>query len=185
VAAANPNPYAPPTADLETRTATDGEERPATRGERLGAALLDGLITLPFLFLVGGLAVAVFGSNLLPGSRSGLSGRLLGQLLVIVSIAPLWIYQWRLIARTGQTLGKKWIGIKIVRMDGSPVDFVSGVLLRSWTLSGATMLIAALGAQQLGNIIGLVDALMIFGEQRRTMHDHIAGTRVISVKRAA
>jgi hypothetical protein len=32
-----------------------------------------------------------------------------------------------------------------------------------------------------GNFVGLVDALMIFGEDHRCLHDRIAGTRVISV----
>jgi hypothetical protein len=30
-------------------------------------------------------------------------------------------------------------------------------------------------------VVGLVDALMIFRTDRRTMHDHIAGTNVIQV----
>ena len=67
------------------------------------------------------------------------------------------------------------LGMKIVKTDGSDVNFVSGVILRSW-VTGALSNIPFIGG-----IIGLVDALMIFGEEHRCLHDHIAGTKVISV----
>jgi uncharacterized RDD family membrane protein YckC len=181
VAEANVNPYAPPTADLETHATTDSSDVPASRSERLGASILDTLITVPFLILVGGLFFFIFRDSL--RGPDDMSRRFAVQAILLIGIAPLWIYQWRLIARTGQTLGKKWVGIKIVRLDGSPVDFASGVVLRSWVLSGATVLLSALGAQMLGNVIGMIDSIMIFGAERRTLHDHIAGTRVISIKR--
>jgi hypothetical protein len=31
------------------------------------------------------------------------------------------------------------------------------------------------------NIVGLIDALLIFREDQRTLHDHMAGTNVIQV----
>jgi uncharacterized RDD family membrane protein YckC len=83
------------------------------------------------------------------------------------------IYQWYLIATTGQSLAKRWLGIKIVRLDGSPVGFVNGVILRSWVVGALSNI------PILGTIIGLVNPLMIFGEERRCLHDHIAGTRVV------
>ena len=81
-------------------------------------------------------------------------------------------YQWYLVATTGQSLAKRWFGIKIVRLDGSLPGFVNGVLLRSWVLH-------ALNA--VCNFVGLIDALMIFGEQSRCLHDLIAGTKVIKI----
>jgi hypothetical protein len=33
----------------------------------------------------------------------------------------------------------------------------------------------------IGNFVNLADALFIFGEEHRCLHDHIAGTKVISV----
>ena len=46
-------------------------------------------------------------------------------------------YQWYLISTTGQSLAKRWMGIKIVRIDGTPVNFVNGVILRSWVMAPA------------------------------------------------
>jgi len=51
--------------------------------------------------------------------------------------------------------------------------FVHGVLLRQWVMG----LLNAIPF--IGNIIALVDPLMIFGDERRCLHDHIAGTKVI------
>jgi len=41
-------------------------------------------------------------------------------------------YNWYLITVRGQTIGKRWMKVKIVKEDGKPVDFVRGVILRNW-----------------------------------------------------
>jgi uncharacterized RDD family membrane protein YckC len=94
-------------------------------------------------------------------------------MLVIAPFAALWIYQWYLVSTTGQTLGKRWAGIRIVKVDGSPVTFVSAVLMRSWVFSALTMV------PYIGTVLALADIVMIFGSERRTVHDHLAGTQVI------
>jgi uncharacterized RDD family membrane protein YckC len=93
--------------------------------------------------------------------------------LVLAMLLPLNVYQWYLISKQGQTLGKKWLGIRIVKLDGSPVDFVSGVVMRSW-------LVGLMGfVPYLGGCFRLVDYLMIFTDERRCLHDQIAGTKVV------
>jgi uncharacterized RDD family membrane protein YckC len=87
------------------------------------------------------------------------------------------IYQWVLISRTGQSLGKKWTGIRIERLDGNPITFGSGVFLRNWV----PKLIG--GVPYLGMIFFLIDCLFIFRDDRRCIHDHIAGTRVVRQQR--
>jgi uncharacterized RDD family membrane protein YckC len=77
------------------------------------------------------------------------------------------------VATTGQSLGKKWLGIKIVKMDGTEVDLVSGVILRSWVIGGCTYI------PYVGSCVWLLDALWIFGQEQRCLHDHIANTKVI------
>ena len=105
--------------------------------------------------------------------------------LMALMVLAFLAYQWYLVATTGQSLAKRWMGIKIVRLDGSPVGFVHGVLLRSWVISMATNAISTTpGLRTLGRLVHLVDALMIFGEERRCLHDHIAGTRVIVAPQA-
>ena len=85
--------------------------------------------------------------------------------------------QWTGIAIRGQSLGKWLTGIRIVRADGSPVDFVRGVILRSWVPG----IVIGIGSQCcLGWALSLVDVLMVFGVDRRCLHDHIADTRVVT-----
>jgi uncharacterized RDD family membrane protein YckC len=178
------NPYAPPSPDFQPMGAPidPGELVLADRAVRLGAYLLDGLLT--FLTLLPALGFFVYSGFTAEMSkhRSGSSG--IGSLdsaelamfgvLSMVLMLPLIGYQWYLIAKTGQTLGKKWTGIRIVKMDGSPVDFVSGVILRNWVMRAAGFV------PYLGSCVGLVDILMIFfNDEKRCVHDFIAGTKVV------
>src|SRR4051812_21900720 len=116
----NLNPYAPPLVDSELQL--DGglsdDLFPATRSARFGAAWLDGIVYLPaiILALVVGLAL-----NLDLEKDIGMFS-----LIGLVAALPVAIYNWTLIARTGQSLGKRWTRLKVVKVDGSPVDFVSG-----------------------------------------------------------
>jgi uncharacterized RDD family membrane protein YckC len=157
------NPYAAPQSDFAAPHASYlGEQQLlAPRGTRFLGAMLDGLIAaafmIPPLFLFGGL-----------DSDTGLIGLGAGALLIMA-------IQWYLIATTGQSIAKRVLGMKIVKVDGSDVNFVSGVILRVWVIQ-------ALGAVPLvGNFVGLANALMIFGQEQRCLHDYIAGTKVISV----
>jgi uncharacterized RDD family membrane protein YckC len=84
--------------------------------------------------------------------------------------------QWFLIATTGQSLGKRWCRIKIVRSESHPVGFVHGVLLREWVriLVGFVPFV--------GMALTVLDDLFVFRADRRCLHDLIAGTRVIDVR---
>jgi uncharacterized RDD family membrane protein YckC len=137
----NYNPYAPPSADVDQglQLQSGDDYVLAERGTRLGAALIDGL-----------LAVAAAAPrhhprlhDLLRHQRhdqprrrrdDGYGVIAVGALMVLMILAFMG-YQWYLIATTGQSLAKRWLGIKIVRVDGSPVGFVNGVILRNWVIS--------------------------------------------------
>jgi uncharacterized RDD family membrane protein YckC len=170
------NPYAPPTAPDApfSQGAGDDDELhiSAERGTRWWARVIDNLLLI-VTCVPAGLTFAE-SSSLLRSGR-GVGSLSLSPLTYGLCLIPLALlcYQWFLITTRGQSLGKKWLGIKVIRMDGSPVGFVHGVLLREWILSLARIIPYA------GSMIGLVDALMIFGEERRCMHDQIAGTRVV------
>jgi uncharacterized RDD family membrane protein YckC len=169
------NPYAPPsaTAELYSEAPVSDEFIPAERSTRLGALLLDGLVMLPALipnFLMA-LSTGFAPRPVEPRDMSLVMTIGLG----VVIFFGLLIYQWYLISTRGQSLGKKWLGIKIVRTNGEPVGFLHGVILRSW-------IITALGSiPYVGGFIHLVDALMIFGSERQCLHDQIAGTKVVLV----
>ena len=61
------------------------------------------------------------------------------------------------------------LDIKIVKLDGANGGFMTNVLMRD-IVNGLICLIP---------LYGLVDILFIFSEERRCIHDHIAGTKVI------
>jgi uncharacterized RDD family membrane protein YckC len=69
------------------------------------------------------------------------------------------------------------VGIKVARKDGSRASLGRIFWLRNVvnTLVGMVLLIVPF----VGGLYSLIDALMIFGEQRRCCHDYIADTIVI------
>ena len=104
--------------------------------------------------------------------------------MIWACLAPLALYQWALIARTGQSLGKRWTRIKIFKKDGSDVDFVSGVVMRNWILFFIPSLFTLVVPEvPIANLVGFVDAVMIFGVAHRCLHDYIAGTQVLQLQR--
>ena len=84
------------------------------------------------------------------------------------------VVQWTLLAKRGQSLGKMAMSIRIVRYDDdSDPGFLSAVVLRIW-LSGILSAIPCLG-----QLFLLIDILSIFSEERRCLHDWLAGTKVV------
>jgi uncharacterized RDD family membrane protein YckC len=167
------NPYAPPDPQLDARRSI--EEKPgiqvlAGRGARLGAAVLDGLLYLACFVPAWLATIALLSSRVMHDFYFALFVPLGIGMVAMLLLAAL---QWYLVATTGQSLGKRWLDLKIVKMDGSNVDFVTGVVMRSWLL-GVVFVVPYLGL-----CAWLLDALWIFGEEHRCVHDHIAGTKVI------
>lgn len=70
----------------------------------------------------------------------------------------------------GQSIGKRAMGIKVVRTNGDPIEVWRLILMRN-------VLIHVIA--QLCGLVGLVDALLIFGEEERCLHDYIADTIVV------
>lgn len=125
----------------------------ATKTQRLLAAIADSLITaVPYVVgTVEGVPEPV---------------RVLG---VVVSLGVV-IAQLVMVSKQGQTIGKKLLGIRIVRKDTMENGgFVVNVLKRGF-LNGLLSLIPG---------YFLVDSLFIFREDRRCIHDMIAGTIVV------
>lgn len=148
--------------------------RLAQRTTRLGAFIVD--VVLEYWVLVVGFVAAV----VMGGSR-GPSDEIMG---ITMLGGGGWMllakcFQWFRLATRGQTVGKGLFGIKLVKNDGSEVDFVSAVVLRNWILGMAQSCLSYFGF-----CVFLLDALIIFSEDQRTLHDHIASTRVIEVDSA-
>ena len=90
-------------------------QAPATQyvgvGPRFLAVLIDGII----LGIVAGLLVAVFGSQ-----QGGLAGGLVG----ILAIAYFIVME----ATRGATVGKMAMGLRVVRMDGTPISWSESII---------------------------------------------------------
>jgi len=74
------------------------------------------------------------------------------------------------LVRDGQTIGKKIVNIRIVSVEtGQNAGIVRSWVLRTWVNSLLWMI----------PIYALMDILFIFRQDRRCIHDLIAGTRVV------
>ena len=135
---------------------------PATRTQRFFAITIDSVII--------SLAFAVASYIELPDSV-----RLLG----LVAGAAIFTANLYYLAKDGQTLGKKAVGIRIVLMATQQNGgFVTNVLKRGF-LAGLPYFVLTLFAPVLGALYIWADALFIFRENRRCLHDLIAGTLVV------
>ena len=157
------NPYAAPSAaGARGVVSSPAADDHAARGTRLAARFIDVFLLMGAI-AVGGALVPFLGASAEEGHASA------AVLRVFVPALALYVYQCYLVATEGQSLAKRWLNIRIERLDGEPVGFVHGVLLRSWVM-------------QLLNFIplmGLIDSVMIFSEEHRCLHDRIAGTIVV------
>jgi uncharacterized RDD family membrane protein YckC len=140
----------------------------ASLGARFVGAMVDGFLVL--LAVVPGYALIIATADSQDETLA-----LLGVALLFGSLLLLAVVQLVLLSMHGQTLGKKVAGTRIVNVrDGSNPGFVGAVLLRN-VVPG---MIGSLPC--VGPIFSLADILYIFGEDRRCLHDHIAGTRVVN-----
>jgi uncharacterized RDD family membrane protein YckC len=125
----------------------------ATRPQRLGAVVLDSLLTaVPY---------ALATADPLPAPVKVLGGAGMLGLLVLQLV---WL------TKRGQTVGKRILGIRVVLKDTlANGGFVTNVLKRG-LLNGLLNFIP---------LYFIVDSLFIFREDRRCVHDMIAATVVV------
>jgi len=166
------NPYAAPTA--EVKDAPTDDSMLADRGTRLGASILDGLIAfllvyLPLIVVVG------FGGMIDESGQVNYAAMLTGAALMACLPGALLLIglTWWLVHRNGQTIGKKLVGIKVVRGDSGRATVARIFWVRNvpfWLVSFIPIV---------GSLFSLVDALMIFRSSRQCLHDQLADTIVI------
>ena len=169
------NLYAPPKSEVKDIGGDDALE-PASRSARLGAVIVDGLLgfiwfTPAYVTNFAMLAQQARGNPLAVWINLARTGGwfyvgVLGALVVLA-------IDLVLLARNGQTIGKKLLGIKVVRVDGSPVTLFRVFFVRYVCNTFLTLI------PLFGGLYSLVDCLMIFSESRRTVHDRFADTIVI------
>jgi uncharacterized RDD family membrane protein YckC len=162
------NPYAPPQGAVRDMPAE--EQELAGRGVRLLANILDGLIAALMIYVPALIVMAVTGRlQYEPNGEVDPSVFALPIALgVIGAIAWAWI-TILLVARYGQTMGKRVLEIRVVRSDGSQASLGRIFWLRN-VVNGLLGIIP---------LYGLVDILFIFGQRRQCIHDLIADTIVV------
>jgi uncharacterized RDD family membrane protein YckC len=143
----------------------------ATLGDRFWANLVDNL-TVMFPGLVGFAVSALFKGA--ANATASVTAMALGGVLSLTALG----FQLSLV-RDGQSIGKKLRRIRVERKDGSPASFSRIVFLRNVVPLAARYLVP------FGGLLGFVDVVMIFGHERRCLHDLIADTRVVKVPREA
>jgi uncharacterized RDD family membrane protein YckC len=159
------NPYARPTGAV--RDMPREEQELADRLIRLLAAILDGIIAAVMVY-VPALVVA------LPTRAFDQSTADLDALLLPAAVGAIGFIAWAwitllLVARYGQTMGKRLLEIRVVRSDGSQASLGRIFWLRN-VVNGLLGIIP---------LYGIIDLLFIFGQRRQCIHDLIADTIVI------
>jgi uncharacterized RDD family membrane protein YckC len=173
VSAAQPNPYAPPTANVSDVEVDSGVIEQAGRGARFGAAILDGIFMALLVYVP---ALMIGGVESLGAAAGGDYSQLIFSSFGYAAFAGLIVWgviTFVLVKRNSQTLGKKLVGIKVVRSDGSHASLARIFWLRN-VVNGIPTAIPIVG-----NVYALVDHLFIFTESRQCLHDKIADTIVI------
>ncbi|UTV98269.1 RDD family protein [Marinomonas rhizomae] len=139
----------------------------ATRGERLGAALIDALIItvviIPLAYFMG--YFENFGEVTPPLNIT--------IVLAIVGFALYFLVNGKLLHTNGQTIGKKFNGIRIVKLDGTKPDIKELLVRRYIPYFGFPYI------PYIGSFVNLINLCFIFGKEKRCLHDKIAGTKVV------
>jgi uncharacterized RDD family membrane protein YckC len=160
------NLYAAPQADMSE--VVEEKNIIASKMNRFLAALIDAVIMLiavvPFMFFMGFYKFIMEGQELtfLQNISAGLFG-----------VAVFFILNTHFLMKSGQTIGKKMLGIKIVDMDGNLPSF-SKHLIKRYAMHFGLGYIPVVG-----QILSLISILFVFGKDARCGHDYLAGTKVV------
>jgi len=147
--------------------------------QRIKAKLIDMLINLPFL----GLGYLIYKSPIIYVYLAG-----------PLFIFAIW-YNVLLVSKNGGTPGKRIMNIRIVKIDGSPIDLRSAIL--RYLVDAVFMIISTVGialatlgtitdpssfdvASTVDRIWLIIDVLaVLLNHDRQALHDYIANTLVV------
>lgn len=169
------NPYAAPQANVVT-PAMMPQLQLASRGVRLGAALIDSVIMMIVMIV-----------PMIPGFFALAAAEQAGDLeesfpvsalywFLAAGVASLVLLVWNAVwlGRYGQTIAKRILGIRVVCFpSGQPAGYAKAFWLRA---------VVNYIINSIVPLYGLVDACFIFREDQRCVHDLIAETTVVTDK---
>ncbi|HEX9732584.1 MAG TPA: RDD family protein [Thermoanaerobaculia bacterium] len=143
----------------------------ASRLRRLAAVIVNTLIFLVPIVLVAAISGDLADFAAADADPNEIVWIVLRRMFIF--FVPIVLVNVYLLAKSGQTLGKKALGVRIVRYDGSEASLARLLVLRFGLPNTIGMI------PFLGSFFGLLDALFIFGDERRCIHDHFADTKVV------
>lgn len=179
------NPYEPPKGEIGAPAGT----KLASPWIRLGAAIIDGIVLWPINFVIqkifittpdpaGMIEMAKQGKVIRPEDfMPGMGTMLFLQLLsfaVFVGVNFTFL-------KKGQTIGKLVLKLQVQRRsDGTLLPVQELIVKRILPVWGASLL--GLLIHPVLFLVLLADSLCIFRPQRNTLHDDIAGTKVVGLE---
>lgn len=132
---------------------------------RFVAVFIDGLITgipmMLYMFVVMGAMFSTFDPENPDSFDAGFSG-----FFYLLAYGIPMVYSVFFVGKFGATPGKMALGLKIVRSDGSDLDYLRAFLRYLGTIASGIIL-------YIGYIIAAFD------DEKRALHDHMCDTRVI------
>ncbi len=161
------NRYQPPKSEVADLAHADENEL-AARWPRFGAAIIDGLLVGivmgPVMYLSGYWSKAMAGATTMVDQL----------MLAPIGLVAYLVVHGYLLHTSGQTVGKRLVGMRIVSVDDNRILPLWKVfVLRFLPLSVASQI------PVVGQLAGIVDSVFIFRADQRCVHDLIAGTKVV------
>ena len=145
------------------------EYRLAGAGSRLGAFIVDGFVQLLLMALFASLVISVSGGFFWPADILFEIGNVMAVLIIGFFVI---FFGYFIILETiwnGQTVGKRVLGLRVIRESGEPVELVH-VLIRGFLRSSLDMM-----------FIGIF--VILFSKRHKRLGDMAAGTVVISERK--
>lgn len=171
----NENIYSSPKADLDDNASSTPSENAeyidinlASRWARLGAALIDVII------MVAPYGVIIYGTDYWERAMKQQVTIQEQVLSILLGFTIYLVMNGYLLHKWGQTIGKWALGIKIVSVESNEILPLWKVFFIRYVPQVFTAMIPFIGS-----ILTIVNDLFIFRKDKRCVHDHIAGTKVI------
>ncbi len=145
----------------------------ATRRRRCLATLIDFIVLPPVALVI------MLATGLMEGPEAYVWPQPVLRLFGLLVVSYFAIHGY-LLVRTGQTLGKKLVGLELVSTDGGTPLELWRHALRAFAIPSA-VLFALLVHFTLGAIVALlliIDPLVALAAHKRSLHDYIVGSVV-------
>jgi len=163
------NPYAPPKAEVRDAPGRRDSGDLASRGLRLVGSIVDAVISLLVTVPLG-----IF-TGYWQDAFAGKVDYIEAYTISFVGLVAFVVMHGYLLAKHGQTIGKRLVGTRIVNANDEQLPGLGKLLGLRYGVVALVSLIPTVGS-----FFGLIDVVFIFRADRRCLHDLIAGTKVIN-----